>query len=117
MFRARAGVVRKGSDLKYNALTAGILTSGLNPYFFLWWATAGSALLMNFLDFGITGLVVFILVHWLCDLAWLSFVSFLIFKTQSFWGEKVQEWIFIGCSLALMGFGGWFVYSGIRLMI
>ncbi len=116
MFRARAGVVRKGSDLKYNALTAGIITSGLNPYFYLWWATAGSALVMSFLDFGITGLVVFILVHWLCDLAWLSFVSFLVYKTQSLWGEKVQEWIFIGCSLLLIGFGSWFIVSGIQLV-
>jgi len=117
MFRARAEVVQRGNDLPYNALVAGILTSGLNPYFLLWWATVGSMLVMNFLDFGTIGLIVFILVHWLCDLAWLSFVSLLIHKTQTLWGRKVQEGIFIICSLLLIGFGGWFLASGIQIMM
>ena len=117
MFRARAEVVQRGSDLPYNAFVAGILTSGLNPYFLLWWATAGSMLVMNFLDFGTTGLIVFILVHWLCDLIWLSLVSLLVHRTQTLWGRKVQEGIFIICSLLLIGFGGWFLVSGIRLVV
>ena len=117
MFRARAEVVQRGNDLPYNALVAGILTSGLNPYFLLWWATVGSMLVMNFLDFGTTGLIVFILIHWLCDLAWLSAVSLLIHKTQTLWGRKVQEGIFIVCSLLLIGFGGWFLASGIQIMM
>jgi len=117
MFRARAEVVQRGNDLPYNAFVAGILTSGLNPYFLLWWAAVGSMLLMKFLDFGTTGLIAFILVHWMCDLAWLSVVSLLIHKTQTLWGRKAQEGIFIICSLLLIGFGGWFLVSGIRIMI
>lgn len=117
MFRARTGVVRKGQDLSYSAFTAGILTSGLNPFFLLWWATIGSMLVMRFLEFGITGLVIFILVHWLCDLVWLSFVSVVVYKTHSFWGRQVQEWMFIACSLLLVGFGGWFMVSGITAAV
>lgn len=117
MFRARAEVVQRGKDLRYNAFIAGILTSGLNPYFLLWWATAGSMLAMKFLDFGTTGIIAFILVHWLCDLVWFSFVSILIHRTQTLWGRKVQEGIFIICSLLLIGFGGWFLVSGIRLVV
>ena len=117
MFRARAEVVKGGKDLPYSAFTAGILTTGLNPFFLLWWATIGSMLVMKFLDFGITGLAVFIVVHWLCDLAWLSFVSIMIYKTHSLWGSKFQEGVFIACSLLLVGFGGWFVVSGIQSII
>lgn len=117
MFRARTEVTQKGKDLPYNALTAGILTSVFNPFFLLWWATVGSMLVMKFLDFGTTGLVVLIVVHWLCDLAWLSFVSVLIYRTQSLWGPKFQEWLFIVCSLLLVGFGGWYLISGIRLVV
>ena len=117
MFRARAEVVRKGKDLPYNAFTAGILTSVFNPFFLLWWATIGSMLIMRFLDFGVTGLTVFIVVHWLCDLVWLSFVSIMVYKTRSLWGRKLQEGLFIACSLLLIGFGGWFLVSGIQLVI
>ncbi len=117
MFRARAEVVRKGKDLPYNAFTAGILTSGFNPFFLLWWATIGSMLIMRFLQFGTTWLIVFIIVHWLCDLVWLSLVSILVYRTHSLWGLRFQEWLFIVCSLLLIGFGGWFLISGIQLAV
>jgi len=113
MFRVRAKIVQEGRDLPYNAFTAGILTSGFNPFFLLWWATIGSLLIMKFLDFGTTGLIVFILVHWLCDLVWLSFVSILIYRPKSLWSRKFQEGLFITCSLLLIGFGGWFMVSGL----
>jgi len=117
MFRARADVVQVGKDLPYSAFTAGILTSGLNPFFLVWWATIGSLLIMRFLDFGIVGLTVFIVVHWLCDLVWLSFVSQLVYKTRSLWGIKFQEWVFIASSLLLAGFGVWFIISGIQMVV
>jgi threonine/homoserine/homoserine lactone efflux protein len=117
MFRARIGVVRRGKDLPYSAFTAGILTSGLNPLFLLWWVTIGSLLVMKILEFGLGGLSVFIAVHWLIDLIWLSFVSVLVYKTRSLWGEKFQEWVFIASSLLLVGFGIWFIVSGIRAVL
>jgi len=117
MFRVRAEVVQKGKDLPYNAFTAGILTSGFNPFFLLWWATKGSMLVMKFLAFGITGLAVFIIVHWLCDLLWLSFISVLIYRTHALWGRKLQEWVFTACSLLLVGFGIWFMVTGIQSVV
>ena len=117
MFRARAEIVQGGKDLPYSAFVAGIFTSGFNPFFLLWWATIGSMLIMRFLDFGTLGLIVFIVVHWLCDLLWLSFVSVTVYKTRSLWGRKFQEWLFIACSLLLVGFGIWFMVSGIRAVV
>jgi len=117
MFRARAEVVQGGKDLPYNAFMAGILTSGLNPFFLLWWATIGSMLIMKFLNYGTIGLIAFIVVHWMCDLVWLSFVSMMVYKTQSLWGKRVREGIFITCSLLLVGFGLWFLISGIQLVV
>ena len=117
MFRARAEVVQGGKDLAYNAFIAGILTTGLNPFFLLWWATIGSMLIMKLLGFGATGLIVLIVVHWLVDLFWLSFISVLVYRTHSLWGRKFQEGLFIACSLLLVGFGGWFLVSGIWLVV
>jgi len=117
MFRARTRVVRKGKDLPYNAFTAGVLTSGFNPFFLVWWATIGSMLIMRISDFDIIWLPVFIIVHWLCDLVWLSLLSNVIYRTHTFWGQRLQEWLFIACSLLLIGFGLWFLISGIQFVI
>jgi threonine/homoserine/homoserine lactone efflux protein len=114
LFRARKKLAREGRDTSYNAFVAGILMSGLNPFFLFWWATVGSLLLTQFIDaVGTWGMPFFIIVHWLCDLVWLSLVSYMIFKTHKFWGEKVQEWIFIVLSVALLYFGGQFMVKGI----
>ena len=117
MFRARVEVTQKGKDLPYNAFTAGILTSVFNPFFLVWWATIGSMLIMRILDFGTAGLIVFVIVHWLCDLIWLSFISNVIYRTHALWGRRIQEWLFIACSLLLVGFGIWFLIWGIREVV
>jgi threonine/homoserine/homoserine lactone efflux protein len=114
MFRARRKLAREGKDTRYNAFVSGIITSGLNPFFLVWWVTVGSLLLMKFLAaVGTWGLPFFVVVHWLCDLVWLSIVSYTIFKTHKFWGQGVQEWVFIALSLALLYFGTQFVVLGI----
>ena len=120
MFRSRREVVQKGKDLPYNAFVAGIMMSGLNPFLLMWWATIGSLLLMKFLEFGYTGafgLSLFIIVHWACDLIWLSLVSNVVYRTHHFQSQRFQEWLFIACSLLLIGFGLWFIISGVRLVI
>ena len=114
LFRARRIMSREGTDTTYGAFKAGILMSGLNPFFLVWWITVGSLLLMNFLNAaGTWGLPIFIIAHWLCDLVWLSLVSVVIFRTRSFWGQKMQEGVFIILSLALLYFGGSFIVKGI----
>ena len=116
LFRARREVAHGEKDLPVNAFTAGIMMTGLNPFFLMWWATIGSMLIMKFLGFGTSGLIIFIIAHWLCDLVWLSFVSVTVYKTRALWGRRLQEWLFIGCSLLLVGFGIWFIVSGIQGM-
>ena len=114
LFRARKAMAREGKDTTYNAFVAGILMSGLNPFFLVWWVTVGSLLLMNFLDaVGTWGLSLFIVVHWLCDLIWLSLVSVVIYRTRTFWGQEIQELVFVILSAALYFFGMMFIFRGI----
>jgi len=117
MFRARRDVVGSSRDLRYGTVTAGIVMSAINPFFLLWWATAGSMLVMKVMQYGTSGLPVFILSHWTCDLVWLSVVSFTIYRTKTLWGPKLQTGIFMLCSLLLLGFGGWYIASGIQQMV
>lgn len=116
MFRNRSRVVRQGQDSTYSAFTAGVITSGLNPFFLLWWATVGSLLMVRFLEYGVGGLVVFTISHWVADFLWLSLVSVVVYKTHRLWGEKLQEWVFIATSAALAGFGLWYVISGFQIV-
>ena len=116
LFRARKEVARGSKDTSYSAFIAGILMSGLNPFFLVWWVTVGSLLLMTFLEFSPQGLILFIVVHWLCDLVWLSLVSFTVYRTHSFLAQRLQEWIFIVLSVALLYFGGQFIVKGILLV-
>jgi threonine/homoserine/homoserine lactone efflux protein len=114
MYLDRGKVVHEGKDLPYPAFVAGIVMTAVNPFFLLWWATAGSLLVLKFLSYGIGGLLVLIAVHWVCDLLWLSFVSVFINKTHHFLGKKFQEWLFIGTSLFLLVFGVRFIVTGIQ---
>lgn len=117
MFKAKARVIERGQDLPYNSVMAGIMTTALNPTCYLWWVIIGSMLIMNSLDFGVMGFALLVPIHLLCDLVWLLFVSILVYKTQSLWGRKFQEGLFTACSLLLIGFGGWFLVSGVRLVL
>lgn len=116
MYRARHDVVTQKRDVSYSAFVAGIVMSALNPFFLLWWATVGSMLVMKVMPFGLAALGGFIVVHWMCDLVWLSMVSGLVYKTHNWWGGRVQLWVFVLNSLFLAGFGGWFIYSGISML-
>ena len=113
MLRARGKAVEEGKDLPSNSIFAGATTTALNPYFILWWATIGSMLIMKSLSFGLTGLILFAIVHLLCDFGWLAFVSVIVHRTKSLWGGKVQRGLIIASSVLLIGFGGWLFSSGL----
>ncbi len=117
LFRDRKERIEKNDSIKGTAFTSGILMSALNPFFLLWWATVGSMLISRFARFGLSGMVIFSLAHWSCDLIWLSFVSILVYRTHALWGQRVQEWLLIACSLLLVGFGGYFMLSGLKLTL
>ncbi len=116
MFRKRGSVIERSRDLPYRSVMAGVSTSLLNPLFFLWWAAVGSMLIMKSLTFGFIGFALLIIVHLLCDFGWLTFISVLVYRTKSLWGGKVQAGLLTACSLLLVGFGGWFLSSGFRLV-
>jgi threonine/homoserine/homoserine lactone efflux protein len=114
MFRARKVIATGQKDTPYNAFTAGILLSAGNPFFILWWATVGALLVLQAADFGAGGLWALIITHWSTDLIWLSIVSGLVYKTHRLWAPAFQTAVFTICSLLLIGFGGWFMVSGLQ---
>jgi len=116
MFRGmRAGelAVQKGSR---TPLAAGILLTAGNPYFLIWWATVGAALVVRATAYGVAGMGALMLGHWSIDLAWLWFLSSLSFRGGSFFGRSFQRIVCAVTGAALAVFGGIFIYDAVRTM-
>ena len=91
----------------------GIITSLSNPYWFIWWATTGSAFLVKSLKFGAVGPTVFYFGHILSDLVWYSFISFIIWKGRKFVSGIGYKILIGSCALFLIYLGVSFIYDGI----
>ncbi len=111
MFKTRRKASEELRHSGHTSFIAGFVATGANPYFFLWWATVGAALILNASIFGFVGLIAFAVVHWLCDLVWDTFVSVTVFKSRRFWTEKVFNIVFFFCFAVLAIFGLWFILS------
>lgn len=94
-----------------NSVVAGIVITGTNSAFYVWWVTLGVALVVGAAKYGLAGLLLFTAVHWLCDLAWLEVLSVSTFKSRKWWTHGVQRVVFRLCALMLVGFGVWFFVS------
>lgn len=99
----------KTEPIPYGAVAAGALTTSMNPYFLLWWATVGAVLIFTAQEFGAMIIVVFAVVHWSCDLAWYTFTSVAVFKTKHLWTPFVHEVVFGVCGVLMALFGIYFI--------
>ncbi len=113
MFRRNYKESEEVHSLSQGSITAGFLTTASNAYFFLWWTTIGVALMTRAVTFGVLGILLFVLVHWLCDLGWCSLVSLTVYKTKHLWSDRLREILFGLCGGTLIGFGGWFIISAV----
>ena len=111
MFRARKDSVSKVLGLPSSSLVTGIVITGTNPAFYVWWVTIGTALIVGAAEFGLIGIILFTIVHWPSDLIWSEFLSVATFKSKKWWSQKVQTIVFTVCALILIGFGVWFCLS------
>ncbi len=98
-------------------ILAGGLVSLANPYFIIWWATIGLALLFKaHAAFGYIGVIVFALGHFMADFTWYVLVSGAVHKTKGFLNMKAYRLLALGLSLALVGFGIYYMVSGFRFI-
>lgn len=98
-------------------ILTGIILSGGSPLFLFWWASVGLNLAITAAGFGIWAFALFAIVHWLCDLIWLSALSWATFKGSVLLGHRNQRIVLLVCSLALFGFGLFFIYNAATIFI
>jgi len=113
MFRTAGDAPDEVGGLPASSVVTGIVVTGTNPAFYVWWITVGAALIAGAARFGTIGIVLLAVVHWPCDLIWSEFLSMGTFRSRKWWTGKVQRIVFSVCALILLGFGGWFVFSGL----
>ena len=106
--------VQATSRLTHTPLVTGIIMTAGNPYFLLWWATIGVALIAMAASFGLAGILLFVVLHLACDIGWDQFLSVTVFKTKHLWTPHVQKVIFSICALILIGFG---IYFGLSVFL
>jgi threonine/homoserine/homoserine lactone efflux protein len=111
MFRGTGQAPGALIGLPASSLFTGMVITGTNPAFYVWWATVGAALVAGAAKFGLAGVVLLGVVHLPCDLAWSEFLSVGTFRSRRWWTQKVRRIVFGVCALALAGFGVWFCVS------
>ena len=111
--RARKTEPGPAGSLEYHPFWIGVVLSGANPYFVLWWATVGLTLTSRAMDFGLVALVLFALIHWLCDLGWLEVLSWGGYKGSQAFGHHSQTVLSVLCGVMLLGFGVKFICDGL----
>ncbi len=99
-------------EFKGGSLFAGAAMTALNPYFIMWWLTVGLTLITKSIEFGIAGLILFIIAHEMCDYVWLGFVSAFSGKIAEM-GEKLTKAMTAVSVTLLLVFGVAFIYAGI----
>lgn len=97
----------------------GVVLTGANPYFLVWWATVGLALVVDArkAELGAGAFALFALVHWLCDLVWLEALSLASFKGARLLAGRTQKRVLAVCGAVLIGFGGLFLYDAGGILI
>jgi threonine/homoserine/homoserine lactone efflux protein len=88
-----------------NAYLAGILTSAANPYFWVWWLSIGSALVIDGLRGGLIMAGLFMIGHWGADFGWYTLVSASLDKGRSILSEANYRRILAICGVFLVFFG------------
>ena len=92
-------------------ILAGIITTVGNPYFILWWATIGATLIIGALEFGLLGILAFVVVHESCDILWDWFLSYSVHRSKELWTPRSHSIIFGVCGLVLVFFGIYFILA------
>lgn len=105
------------TDSDGKIVLSGGLISLANPYFIIWWAGIGMALLFeSYKAFGYWGVLVFGIGHIMADLTWYLFISGMIHKTKGFLNKKAYSILAFALSSALVGFGIYYVISGFQFV-
>ncbi len=77
---------------------AGALTSAANPYWYVWWATIGAAMVAGAALAGWLGILVFFIAHISVDLGWLAIVAAGVSRGRRFLQGRAYMALLLVCA-------------------
>jgi len=98
-------------NLASSPSAAGLITSASNPYFWIWWLTAGSALVLQEYRMGIVTAVAYVIGHWMADLGWFTAISASFSRGKTLLSRSAHEKILYACGIFLVIFGLYFMLN------
>jgi threonine/homoserine/homoserine lactone efflux protein len=85
---------------------AGVILTAVNPFFLLWWFTAGLKLIADSATFGaISGLAILFALHIWMDYAWLGGTAYLASKGSKVLKSRYYPLLLVGLSAILIYYG------------
>ncbi|QLH75554.1 MAG: LysE family transporter [Methanomassiliicoccales archaeon] len=117
MLRARDVIITQEGALKRRASFDGVLSTASNPYWLLWWATVGAALVATATEFGIWMLPAFVIVHISCDAGWNILVSRTVNRSKGLWNVKWHHLLIVASGGIMVIFGLYFLISSIEILL
>ena len=119
-FQIREGVTlkrdvqKKENTSSKNPLLLGLLFTGLNPYFIIWWLTAGMPLIEDALAIAsFAGVLIMYVSHVWMDYAWLTATAYLAKKGTNLTGRKGYRILMVIFGLILVFFGLYFLVTAL----
>jgi threonine/homoserine/homoserine lactone efflux protein len=110
----RTAVSKNERVLSKNSLLLGILFTGLNPYFIIWWLTVGLSLVENALSLAsFAGVLIMYAAHVWMDYAWITGTAYLAKKGTNLTGKKGYRMLTVIFGLILIVFGLYFLVSAL----
>jgi len=88
-----------------NPYVAGLVTSAANPYFWIWWLSVGSAMVIAGLEGGLVLAGAFMIGHWTADTVWYTLVSSGVSQGRTLLSDTAYRNIMIFCGIFLILFG------------
>jgi threonine/homoserine/homoserine lactone efflux protein len=111
-----ATMASAGDGSHTNPYLAGILTSAANPYFWIWWLSIGSVLIVSGLEAGLIVAAIFMIGHWSADFGWYLLVSSSLERGRSLLSTENYRRILGLCGIFLILFGIYYLGSGIGVV-
>ena len=117
LVRSRNKLVTGSEEDKGNTILAGFIMTLANPYWLIWWATAGAALIAGAVTFGWVMLPLFIIVHISTDLVWYLAISLTVNRSKGLWATRWHRWLFVGSGAIMLFFGVYFLFSAATKLV